>query len=193
MTNDQIPSLIYFVVLLIALGGYVVVEVVRSPARGTRNLIAWGLIFLAVAAGAALWDQMKGGMLSPQASVAQGGRIEIPMARDGHYYVTPELNGVPVRFMVDTGASDIVMSARDAERIGLDPSGLVYVGRAQTANGTVAIAPVRIDRFELGEDTALNIRAMVNEGEMGGSLLGMAYLQRFAKVSFEQGRLILEP
>ncbi len=36
------PSLIYFVVLLIALGGYVVVEVIRSPARGTRNLIAWG-------------------------------------------------------------------------------------------------------------------------------------------------------
>ena len=85
MIDDQIPSLIYFVVLLIALGGYVVVEVIRSPARGTRNLIAWGLIFLAVASGAALWDQMKGGMITPAQTEATGGRIEIPMARDGRW------------------------------------------------------------------------------------------------------------
>lgn len=193
MIDDQIPSLIYFVVLLIALGGYVVVEVIRSPARGTRNLIAWGLIFLAVASGAALWDQMKGGMITPAQTEATGGRIKIPMARDGHYYVTADLNGVPVKFMVDTGASDIVLTSRDAERIGLDLNGLVYLNRAQTANGTVEIAPVRIDSFALGDDVATNIRAMVNGGEMSGSLLGMAYLQRFAKVSFERGQLVLEP
>ncbi len=52
---------------------------------------------------------------------------------------------------------------------------------------------MRIDSFALGDDVATNIRAMVNGGEMSGSLLGMAYLQRFAKVSFERGQLVLEP
>ena len=148
---------------------------------------------MGVASGAALWDQMKGGMITPAQTEATGGRIEIPMARDGHYYVTADLNGVPVKFMVDTGASDIVLTNRDAERIGLDLNGLVYLNRAQTANGTVEIAPVRIDSFALGDDVATDIRAMVNGGEMSGSLLGMAYLQRFAKVSFERGQLVLEP
>lgn len=193
MTSDQIPNLIYFAVLLVALGGYLVVEFTRAPGRGARNMIAWGLIFAAVVAGAALWDQMKGGIMSPAQSVATGGRIEIPVARDGHYYVTAILNGEDVRFMVDTGASDIVLSHRDADRIGIDLNGLMYLSKAQTANGTVAIAPVRIDRFELGDDVATGIRAMVNQGEMSGSLLGMAYLERFAKISFEQGKLILEP
>lgn len=193
MTSDQIPNLIYLIVLLVALGGYVVVEIARSPARGARNLIAWGLIFVAVVAGAALWDQMKGGLLAPAQTLAEGGRIEIPVSRDGHYYVTAQLNGEAVRFMVDTGASDIVLTQRDAERIGLDLNALVYLSRAQTANGSVAIAPTRIDRFELGGDSTTNLRAMVNEGEMSNSLLGMAYLQRFAKISFEQGQLVLEP
>ena len=52
----------------------------------------------------------------------------------------------PVRFMVDTGASDIVLSRRDAERVGIEPGSLSYLGRARTANGAVATAPVRLAR-----------------------------------------------
>ena len=57
---------------------------------------------------------------------------------------TLEINGTPVRFMVDTGASDIVLSRRDAERVGIDPAALGYLGRARTANGTVPTARVRL-------------------------------------------------
>ena len=60
------------------------------------------------------------------------------------------MNGEPVRFMVDTGASDIVLSLRDAERVGLDPGALDFAGRAMTANGPVGTAAVRLGVVKFG-------------------------------------------
>jgi clan AA aspartic protease (TIGR02281 family) len=85
--------------------------------------------------------------------------------------------------MIDTGASGIVLSRRDAERVGLDPGSLTYAARAQTANGLVQIAPVRLDTVRLGDFTDTAVPAAVNSGALDGSLLGMSYLDRFARSS----------
>ena len=76
--------------------------------------------------------------------------IELRRGRDGHFHAELEVNGKPVRFMVDTGASDIVLSRRDAERVGLDPGALTFPGRAMTANGAVGTAAVRLGVVKLG-------------------------------------------
>ena len=68
--------------------------------------------------------------------------------------------------MVDTGATDVVLTQRDAERIGLDPETLNYTQRAMTANGTVRGAPVMLDRFEFAGIEDLRVRATVNEGDL---------------------------
>ncbi|MCE8471200.1 TIGR02281 family clan AA aspartic protease, partial [Rhodovulum sulfidophilum] len=118
-------------------------------------------------------------------------RIEVPRAPDGHYYMTVEVNGTPLHFVVDTGATDVVLTRKDAARVGLDPEDLQYFGEAHTANGTVRTAPVRLDTVAIGPIVDRNLRAFVNAGEMHDSLLGMAYLNRFERIEFVRDRMIL--
>ncbi len=116
----------------------------------------------------------------------------MPRAPDGHYYLTLEVNGEPVDFVVDTGASDIVLSRDAARRIGIDPERLIYTGRAGTANGEVRTARLRADTIRLGPIVDRDVPVWVNAGRMDTSLLGMAYLQRFDSLRIEDNRLILK-
>ena len=120
-----------------------------------------------------------------------GETIEVPRAHDGHYYLPVTVNGEPITFLVDTGASQIVLSAQDARRVGIDPDQLNYFGRASTANGEVRTAPVRLDSLDWGRSRT----AMSRPGSMKvnciKSLLGMDYLHRFSNIQFTDGRLIL--
>ena len=120
-----------------------------------------------------------------------GGAVEIPRSFDGHYYVTVMMNNTPVDFVIDTGATEIVLTQEDARRIGIDIDHLAFSGRAQSANGTVSTASARIATVSLGPFTDRNVRVAVNGGEMPGSLLGMSYLNRFNKVSIEGGKLVI--
>ena len=96
-----------------------------------------------------------------------------------------------MNFVVDTGATGIVLTLDDARAAGIDTSNLAYVGRALTANGEVRTAPVVLETISVGPLNDSRIRATVNEGEMEQSLLGMDYLQRFSSVEISGGKLIL--
>lgn len=191
MDGDTLARLGYLALLLVAVGGYVLAEARRRPGRTAQQAMVWGFIFIGLIAGFGLWSDIRREVL-PVQSLGADGRLEVPVAPDGHFYILAALNGVTVRFAVDTGASDIVLSTRDAERIGLDPARLSYYQRAVTANGTVETAPVTIDTMELGGVTDANVPAVVNGGEMDGSLMGMAYLARFARLEMTPGLLVLE-
>lgn len=189
--SDNFMRAAYLILLLIAVGGFVIVEMRERPGKTLRQAAAWGLIFLGAIAVAGLWPDIRN-TVSPRQQMLEGGRLEVPMGRDGHYHLTAELNGQTVRFVVDTGATDIALTREDARRIGIDPDGLAYTQTAMTANGPVGSAPVRIRSFRLGDFEDRNVPASVNEGEMFGSLLGMSYLSRFARISIESGTLVLE-
>jgi aspartyl protease family protein len=156
-----------------------------------QQAAAWGLIFLGAIAVVGLWGDIRQSVAPAQTVTAQSGQIELPRAPDGHYYLTADVNGEPVRFVVDTGATQIVLSKSDARRVGLDVDDLVYLGRAYTANGEVRTAPVKLDTVSIGPIKDSNVRAVVNDGAMEGSLLGMEYLQRFSSVEIGGGKLIL--
>lgn len=179
---------------LLILGSVIVVWFVAqnraSLGKLAQQALIWGLIFVGALAAVGLWDDIRQ-TVRPMQSVVSGDRIELPRAPDGHYYMTAEVSGVPVRFVVDTGASQIVLSQSDAERIGIDTGALAYLGRAYTANGEVRTAPVRRESMTVGPVRHENLRAVVNEGDMGQSLLGMAYLQRFSSIEITGGRLVL--
>jgi aspartyl protease family protein len=179
---------------LLILGSVIVVWFVAqnraSLGKLAQQALIWGLIFVGALAAVGLWDDIRQ-TVRPMQSVVSGDRIELPRAPDGHYYMTAEVSGVPVRFVVDTGASQIVLSQSDAERIGIDTGALAYLGRAYTANGEVRTAPVRLESMAVGPVRHENLRAVVNEGDMGQSLLGMAYLQRFSSIEITGGRLVL--
>ncbi len=177
MDGFDVGRLGYLALLLVFVGSWVVVEYRGRMGSALRPIMAWALIILAVAAGYGVWTEM-GPALSPRQQVMDD-RIELPRAQDGHYYLTLDVDGADVRFLVDTGATGIVLSDEDARRIGLDPAALNYLGVASTANGDVRTARVVLDRIDLGGITDRDVPAFVNEGELNTSLLGMSYLGRF--------------
>ena len=192
MNTDSTMSLIYLVLLLAAVGGWIFTSGRRELGKLAQQMAAWALIFVGVIAAVGLWDDIRGTVMPSQA-VLQGGEISVPRAPDGHYYLDAVVNGTPVRFMVDTGATDIVLTQADAAAAGIDPRGLVYSARAMSANGEVGIAPVVLDRVAIGPVETEGVRAMVNGGDMRQSLLGMRYLQQFSKMEIGDGALILTP
>jgi aspartyl protease family protein len=126
-----------------------------------------------------------------QVRVEDSGQIIVERARDGHYHLTLAVNGADIDFLVDTGATDVVLTRQDAKAAGLDVDQLNFIGRANTANGTVRTAPVKLDSISLGPVTDRNVYAVVNDGDMAGSLLGMGYLQRWGKIEISEGALTL--
>ena len=191
MTGDDIGNLLYLALLGAAIFGYFIAAGRESMGQTLRYLTLWGLIFVGVIAAAGLWPTLRD-QIAPRQVLTAGGALEVPLGPDGHYHMTLGINGTPIRFVVDTGATDLVLSQDDARRAGLDPDTLAYLGQARTANGTVPMARVRLDTVELGDTVDRNVSASVNGGEMFGSLLGMSYLSRFGRISIEGNRLTLE-
>ena len=156
-----------------------------------KQLLTWGLIFLAVLAGYGLWEDVRRTVVPSQTVIATEDRIVVPRSPDGHFYLTLDVNDRSVRFMVDTGASDLVLTRADAQKAGLDPENLTFFGRARTANGEVRIAPVTLESVALGPYIDRNIAASVNDGVMDVSLLGMRYLERWSRLEMGGGELVL--
>jgi aspartyl protease family protein len=191
MDPDATARLLY----LVLLGVFLIFVLSRTGLRlagALRTLVIWGAILAAVAIGYSLVVGDSGRSTTGMVAV-RGDTVVLQRGADGHFHADLAVNGTPVRFMVDTGATDIVLRPEDAEAAGIDTANLVYLGRAMTANGMVRTAPVRLRSLGLGERVDTDVRATVTEGEMPVSLLGMAYLDRFERVEIAGGELRLVP
>lgn len=191
MADIETGRLIYLVLLLLMVGGWFFVQSRQGLNKTLQHGAVWGLIFVGVVAGFGLWQDISRSSLSQQRFESGIGAVTIPRARDGHYYLTVIINGASVKFVVDTGATDMVLTRRDAERVGLAPDTLNYLGRAGTANGEVRTAYVRLKEVQLGQVRDFDVPAVVNGGEMRQSLLGMGYLQRWGRMEISNNELIL--
>jgi aspartyl protease family protein len=110
----------------------------------------------------------------------------------GHFLVDARVDGRPVDFMVDTGASVIALRESSAAKLGIHPSRRDYTARATTANGVTAAAPVILNRVEIAGITVRDVRAFVMADEgLSTNLLGMSFLSK-VKWTHDRGRLILE-
>ena len=107
-------------------------------------------------------------------------RQSVTLAADsrGHFFADASVNDVPMRFVVDTGASVVVLSAADASRLGVDwrrgPRRMI-----QTANGATAGYLVKLDKVRVGGIELTNVESVVLEEGLGAvGLLGMSFLNR---------------
>lgn len=169
--------LVYFGLLVVALAGWGLLEMRRNFGRTLKTVLAWVMIFVGMMAVYGLWGDIQRGMRPTQQAGAA--EVTLPRAPDGHYYAQVAVQGKTVTFMVDTGASDVVLTPADARKIGIEPATLVYIGQAATANGMVRTARVTLPNVNFGPFHDDALRASVNEAAMGISLLGMSYLGQF--------------
>ncbi|GFE64058.1 retropepsin-like aspartic protease family protein [Litoreibacter roseus] len=192
MSGDDIASFLYLALLGSVIVGYYLVSNRNKMGELARNAALWGLIFVGAIAGVALWQDNRDKVLGRQMVSVETGSIEVPRAPDGHFYLTLDVGEVPIEFVVDTGATEVVLSLQDARRVGIDPDSLIFSGQAQTANGSVRTASATLDDVRLGPFEDGRVRVSVNEGAMDTSLLGMTYLRRFGRIEIAGDRLVLE-
>lgn len=163
-----------------------------------RNLAIWAAVGCTLLLGYSFRHELSGlgtrvmGELVPSRAVEVAeGVVELRAGAAGHFVVTASVNGQPVDFLIDTGASDIVLSPADAARLGWLPENLRFTRQYTTANGIGRGAPVRLDSLAVGPIAYSNLPASVNEAPMAESLLGMAFLRRLESYEVRRDVMIL--
>jgi aspartyl protease family protein len=129
----------------------------------------------------------------PRQSSAGQHKMELASGRDGHFHADARVDGRHIDFMVDTGASLVIMRETDAAQVGLHPMPRDYTATISTANGKIKAAPAKLDRIEVGDITVFDVPALVLPDEaLSQNLLGVSFLSRLRRYEFADGRMMLE-
>ena len=112
---------------------------------------------------------------------------------DGHFWADAEVNGHPVHFLVDTGATAVALTSADAERLAIRPANLKYGYNVTTAGGTSQAAAVTLASVSVNGARLENVQALVVSEGLDVSLLGMSYLGRLTRFEATRDTLRFEP
>lgn len=116
---------------------------------------------------------------------------ELTRAADSMFYVHASVNGEPVRFLVDTGASVVILNAADARKVGAVPERGNKGAKITTAGGNAAMRWTRLDHLRVAGRDVHNVRAAMIDGNLPVSLLGQNALSKLGKLTIEGDRLSL--
>lgn len=171
----------------------------RLFARGAlRNVVIWtGIVAVAATAYTyrdkvwAVTSAVRSGFVPSYPVSAGPGTLVLTESEGGGFFVQGRVNDTAIRFLIDTGASDIVLSPADAKRLGIDLTALHFNLRFETANGLVRGARHVVQKLEIGPIHLTDVPVMINGAEMRQSLLGMTFLRRMASLNFEGHRLTI--
>lgn len=175
----------------------------RSLGQSTRQFAIWLLIGLTLVTGylyrfelQAVGDRLLAGLVPGRAVVVatSEGTAEVVLHKSlgGHFETSVAINGVPVSVLIDTGASSVALSYRDAIRIGIDPADLSFTQTIMTANGRAMAAPARLRQVSLGPILREDIQGVViEEGQLDQSLLGMSFLSTLGSLQMQSDELRL--
>ena len=129
----------------------------------------------------------------PREPSTSGRSLMVDSDRQGHFQVEARVEGRFIDFVVDTGASLVVLRESSAAIAGIRPRPRDYTATAVTANGKIKAAPAKIDRIEIGGITVFDVPAMVLPDEaLSKNLLGVSFLSRLRRYEYANGRLLLE-
>ncbi len=166
-------------------------QVVSNPNRRsgmTMLAIAWVLIMAGLYWLFGSWEANQSNPNTARVLSQQQGELRLQRNRAGHYVAEGDINGRPVTFLLDTGATWVALPARLARELGLKQGAAVTL---QTANGTSVGYQTRLDSVRLGPIAMRDVGALVTDGmDAGTVLLGMNFLKR---LEFTQrgGELVL--
>ena len=183
------PKLLYLSILLIVLLSSYLIAMRDNLPKLIKSASAWVIIFSCFVAGYGLWQDVSN--IEMIVSKKNTSEIIIRMNEQGHFNAKVLVNDVEIEFLIDTGATHIVLSKEDAGKLDYNLSKLIFWGKSYTANGIVETAPVRLQSVKLGQFSDKNVLAYINKGTMKQSLLGMSFLKNFSSVEFQRETLYL--
>ena len=190
LPGGKLQRLVYLLLLLLVVGPVIFLR--ERFTTTVRNLVLWAAALMLLTYGYTTWrtghfglDNFRGALLPSQDSASLAGEAQFFANSNGDFIVTGKINNVEVTFLVDTGASVVVLTTLDAERLGMVPEDMILSRLYQTANGTVAGAPIRLSEITLGSIHLSNVRASVIGEQLHMSLLGMSFLGRLSEFSFK--------
>jgi aspartyl protease family protein len=127
------------------------------------------------------------------ASPGAGDTVTLTREPDGHFYTMANINGTPIRFMIDTGASSVALTRADAQRAGmfLSENDFNQVGRG--AGGDIRLRSVTFDRVAVGSIEARDVSGVVIGGDADISLLGQSFLATLGSVTIKGDTMVLRP
>ncbi len=129
--------------------------------------------------------------INPSKAQIKDNQITIKAAQDGHFYINAKINNSEIRFMIDTGATNVSLSLKDAKKAGINIDQLVFNQIYQTANGKALAASINLKEIEIEGLVFRDVKASVNQSDMEISLLGMNFLKQMKKYEFGKDQLTL--
>lgn len=205
--NDLFPGAIHgkenyasiaislFMIISLLLG------VFKSDISGRRVLtgaLAWLAVIIVILISYSyryeakqIYYRVMGNVVPSLVQTNTDGSVVIYGGQGGHFIAMAQVDGVNVRFLVDTGASSVVLTPQDAHAIGIDVDSLKYNILVETANGATFTAPVLISQLQLGDIVIRDVKASVSKDNLDISLLGMSFLTRLKGYAVDQGKLTM--
>lgn len=197
LKGQPLLSLALAAVFITVLGGMLRSALPRlgGTVRGIGNLGLVAALLLTIAQVARINPGAEfslPGVGLPEQKV-EGSETRVQMSRDGHFWIRTEVNGAPVRFMVDTGATLTAMSPPVAERAAVEKQPMRAPVILKTANGQTMAELVTIGELRFGNVVARDLDAVVAPGLGETNVLGMNFLSRLKSWRVEGKTLVLVP
>ncbi len=196
--SNQTGSLIYLVLLVVLVASSLFVR--RLPFGQTiRMMLAWALIFITLfvvftyrAEFALTWERVKAEAGS-EPSVSADGSVRLQKSPDGHFHVSADVNGQPISFLIDSGATTTAISGETARRVGVQAPQMAFPVIVQTANGSVAMQRARLTRLVIGPIVREDFPVLVSDQLGSTNLLGMNFLSSLRGWRIEGDVMVLNP
>lgn len=165
-----------------------------------RSALAWVAIFAVFIVGfsyqheiRAVWNRVSGEVTGSHQQIVIGDTLRIRQSADGHFWANATVNQLPVRFLIDSGATTTAMTLRTAQNAGIEISDSPFPIILSTANGSVEAQRGQIQSLRIGSMVAKDLPVVVAEEFGDANVIGMNFLSELKSWRVEGREMILEP
>ncbi len=191
MTEFEQARLTYLIIILVFIVCSFGFYYRKNFEKISRHFLSWCLIFIGLVTAYGFKDVLIAALF-PYIGHQTGETFVYSKAEDGHFYLQLVINGEKVKFLLDTGATNLVLNKKTAESVGFDLNALSYNLNTYTANGISRSAKILIQEIKIGTLYERDVSAMVAEGDLFMPLLGMTFLSQFGEISINGDKLTLK-
>jgi aspartyl protease family protein len=196
--NDTTPNAVYYGIWLVLIVSAFAVR--RVPLKSSVKMaLAWVGIFvvaLVIVSGrhqyAAMWSSATAFLGDEEQSVT-GSALSVPMADDGHFYVSASINGVTTRMLVDSGATSTMISAETARAANVNIEESPFPVLLDTAGGPISARVSTIHKLQLGPIHVDDLTTYISPTMGDTNVVGMNFLSKLKSWHVEGRTLVLLP